>query len=130
MMLAHDHSIETLVDLIRADLASVQTEHRGRGTPIEVARVKINAKGRLALQMPRAKKVSHEAAVKTTLRIYLLLTREEAEQITLGIRFPSPRAAWLAQKPDGIAGWPIGFGKASGGRARSRGLNLDQSTLD
>jgi len=87
MMLAHDHSIETLVDLIRADLASVQTEHRGRGTPIEVARVKINAKGRLALHMPRAKKVSHEAAVKAALRIYPQLTREQAEQITLAFGF-------------------------------------------
>jgi hypothetical protein len=31
-MLAHGHSIETLVHLIRADLASVQTEHWGRGS--------------------------------------------------------------------------------------------------
>jgi len=86
-MLAHGHSIETLVHLIRADLASVQTEHWGRGSPIEVARIKINAKGRLALRMPRAKKVTHKAAIKAALKIYPQLTREEAEQITLAFGF-------------------------------------------
>jgi hypothetical protein len=87
MMLAHGHPIETIVDLIRADLASVQTEHRGCGTPIEVARFKINAKGRLARHMPRAKKVSRQSAVKAALRRYPQLTREEAEQITFAFGF-------------------------------------------
>jgi hypothetical protein len=53
MMLEHNHSIETIDALIDAGLAGLQTEDRGK--PVAAARVKITAKGRLAVQTRRLK---------------------------------------------------------------------------
>jgi hypothetical protein len=85
MMLEHGHSIETIIGLIDAGLASLLTEHRGR--PVEVARVKITAKGQLAVQTRRPKIESHDEAVKAALKAYPQLTHEEAEEITTAFGF-------------------------------------------
>ena len=84
MLVEHDHSSETIVGLIHAGLASVQTKHLG-GT-IEIARVKITAKGRLALRMPRAK-IETRDEVNAALKAYPDLTYEEAEEITMAFGF-------------------------------------------
>ena len=85
LLVEHDHSSETIVGLIHAGHASVQTKHLG-GT-IEIARIKITAKGRLALRMPRAKIETRDEAVNAALRAYPHLTYEEAEKITTAFGF-------------------------------------------
>jgi hypothetical protein len=50
MMLAHGFSIEQLVELVRAGLATATAEHMVAGTRmIEIARVRITEAGRRAL---------------------------------------------------------------------------------
>ena len=85
LLVEHDHSSETIVGLIHTGLASLQTKHLGK--PINTARVKITAKGRLALCMPRAKIETHDEAVNAALRAYPHLTYEEAEEITTAFGF-------------------------------------------
>ena len=85
LLVEHHHSSETIVGLIRAGLASLQTKHLGK--PVNTARVKITAKGRLALRMPRAKIETHDEAVNAALRAYPHLTYEEAEEITTAFGF-------------------------------------------
>jgi hypothetical protein len=80
LLVEHNHSSETIVDLIRAGLATLQTKHLGK--PITTARVKITAKGRLALGVPRAKIETRDEAVNAALKVYPHLTYEEAEEIT------------------------------------------------
>ena len=84
LLVEHHHSSETIVGLIRAGLASLQTKHLGK--PVNTARVKITAKGRLALRMPRAKIETHDEAVNAALRAYPHLTYE-AEEITTAFGF-------------------------------------------
>ena len=84
MVVEHDHSSETIVGLIHAGLASLQTKHLGR--PINT-RFKITAKGRLALRVPGAKIETHDEAVNAALRAYRHLTYEEAEEITRAFGF-------------------------------------------
>ena len=79
LLVEHDHSSETIVGLIHTGLASLQIEHLGK--PINTARVKITAKGRLALRMPRAKIETRDEAVNAALKAYPHLTYEEAEEI-------------------------------------------------
>jgi hypothetical protein len=85
LLVEHDHSSETIVGLIHAGLASLQTKHLGK--PIKTARVKITAKGRLALRVPRAKIETHDEAVNAALKAYPHLTYEEAEEITMAFGF-------------------------------------------
>jgi hypothetical protein len=85
LLVEHDHSSETIVGLIQAGHASVQTKHLG-GT-IDIARFKITAKGRLALRVPDAKIETHDEAVKAALKAYRHLTHEEAEEITRAFGF-------------------------------------------
>ena len=85
LLVEHDLSRETIVGLIRAGLASLQTKHLGK--PINNARVKITAKGRLALRMPRAKIETRDEAVNAALKAYPDLTYEEAEEITMAFGF-------------------------------------------
>jgi hypothetical protein len=85
LLVEHDHSSETIVGLIHAGHASVQTKHLG-GT-IEIARFKITAKGRLALRVSRVKIESHDEAVNAALNAYPHLTYEEAEKITTAFGF-------------------------------------------
>ena len=84
LLVEHDHSSETIVGLIDAGLASLQTKHLGK--PIN-ARFKITAKGRLALRVPGAKIETHDEAVNATLKAYRYLTYEEAEKITTAFGF-------------------------------------------
>src|SRR6516164_582186 len=84
-LVEHHHSRETIVGLIRAGLASLQTKHLGK--PVNTERVKITAKGRLALRMPRAKIETRDEAVNAALRAYPHLTYEEAEKITTAFGF-------------------------------------------
>ena len=85
LLVEHDHSSETIIGLIHAGLASLQTKHLGK--PIKTARVKITAKGRLALRMPRAKIETRGEAVNAALKAYPDLTYEEAEEITMAFGF-------------------------------------------
>ena len=85
LLVEHDHSSETIVGLIQAGHASVQTKHLG-GT-IDIARFKITAKGRLALRASRVKIGSHDEAVNAALKAYPDLTYEEAEEITMAFGF-------------------------------------------
>ena len=85
LLVEHGHSSETIVGLIQAGHASVQTKHLG-GT-IEIARVKMTAKGRLALRVSRVKIESHDEAVNAALNAYPHLTYEEAEKITMAFGF-------------------------------------------
>jgi len=85
LLVEHDHSSETIVGLIQAGHASVQTKHLG-GT-IDIARFKITAKGRLALRVPDAKIETHDEAVNAALKAYRHLTHEEAEEITRAFGF-------------------------------------------
>jgi hypothetical protein len=56
IMLAHGFSVEQLVDLVRAGLATAETEHVvARSSTFEVARVKITDAGRQALTDQEAK---------------------------------------------------------------------------
>jgi hypothetical protein len=82
LLVEHDHSSETIVGLIHAGLASLQTKHLGK--PIKSARVKITAKGRLALRVPRTKIETHDDAVNPALSH---LTYEEPEEITTAFGF-------------------------------------------
>ena len=84
LLVEHDHSSETIVGLIHAGLASLQTKHLGK--PIN-ARFKITAKGRLALRASRVKIGSHDEAVNAALTAYPHLTYEEAEKITMAFGF-------------------------------------------
>ena len=84
LLVEHDHSSETIIGLIHARLASLQTKHLG-GT-INV-RFKITAKGRLALRVSRVKIESHDEAVNAALTAYPHLTYEEAEKITMAFGF-------------------------------------------
>jgi hypothetical protein len=84
LLVEHDHASETIVGLIHAGLASLQTKHLGK--PIH-ARFKITAKGRLALRVPGAKIETHDEAVNATLKAYRHLTYEEAEKITTAFGF-------------------------------------------
>ena len=84
LLVEHDHSSETIVGLIHAGLASLQTKHLGR--PINT-RFKITAKGRLALRASRVKIGSHDEAVNAALTAYPHLTYEEAEKITMAFGF-------------------------------------------
>jgi len=85
LLVEHDHSSETIVGLIQAGHASVQTKHLG-GT-IDIARFKITAKGRLALRVPGAKIETHDEAVNAALKAYRHLTYEQAEEITRAFGF-------------------------------------------
>ena len=85
LLVEHDHSSETIVDLIRAGLATLQTKHLGK--PITTTRVKITAKGRLALGVPRAKIETRDEAVNAALKVYRHLTYKEAEEITRAFGF-------------------------------------------
>ena len=85
MLVEHDHSSETIIGLIHAGLASLQTKHLG-GT-IDIARFKITAKGRLALRVSRVKIEGHDEAVNAALNAYPHLTYEEAEKITTAFGF-------------------------------------------
>ena len=85
LLVEHDHSSETIIGLIHAGLASLQTKHLG-GT-IAIARIKITAKGRLALRVSRVKIESHDEAVNAALNAYPHLTHEEAEEITRAFGF-------------------------------------------
>src|SRR5262252_7465615 len=85
LLVEHDHSSETIVGLIHTGLASLQTKHLGK--PINNARVKITANGRLALRMPRAKIETRGEAVNAALSAYPHLTYEEAEKITTAFGF-------------------------------------------
>src|SRR6516165_390628 len=85
LVVQHDHSSETIMGLIHAGLASLQTKHLG-GT-IDIARFKITAKGRLALRVPEAKIETHDEAVNAALKVYRHLTHEEAEEITRAFGF-------------------------------------------
>ena len=82
LLVEHDHSSETIVGLIHTGLASLHL-----GKPINNARVKITAKGRLALRMPRAKIETRGEAVNAALKAYPDLTYEEAEEITMAFGF-------------------------------------------
>ena len=82
LLVEHDHSSETIVGLIHTGLASLHL-----GKPINNARVKITAKGRLALRMPRAKIETRDEAVNAALKAYPDLTYEEAEEITMAFGF-------------------------------------------
>ena len=84
LLVEHDHSSETIVGLIHAGLASLQTKDLGK--PIN-ARFKITAKGRLALRVSRVKIESHDEAVNGALNAYPHLTYEEAEKITTAFGF-------------------------------------------
>jgi hypothetical protein len=85
LLVEHDHSSQTIVGLIYTGLASLETKHLGK--PINTARVKITAKGRLALRMPRAKIETRDEAVNAALKAYPHLTYEEAEEITMAFGF-------------------------------------------
>ena len=85
LLVEHDHSSETIVGLIHAGLASLQTKHLGG--MIDIARFKITAKGRLALRVPEAKIETHDEAVNAALKAYRHLTYEEAEEITRAFGF-------------------------------------------
>ena len=84
LLVEHDHSSETIMGLIHAGLASLQTKHLGK--PIN-ARFKITAKGRLALRVPGGKIETHDEAVNAALKAYRHLTYEEAEEITRAFGF-------------------------------------------
>jgi hypothetical protein len=57
-MVWHAVAVETIVDLIRAGLASAETIKRlDRGRPIEVARLKITEAGRRALRRAETRTV-------------------------------------------------------------------------
>ena len=89
LLVEHDHSSETIVGLIHAGLASLQTKHletKHLGRPINT-RFKITAKGRLALRVPGAKIETHDEAVNAALKAYRHLTSEEAEEITRAFGF-------------------------------------------
>jgi hypothetical protein len=85
LLVEHDHSSETIVGLLHAGLASVQTNYLS-GT-IEIARFRITAKGRLALRASRVKIESHDEAVNAALNAYPHLTYEEADKITTAFGF-------------------------------------------
>jgi hypothetical protein len=84
LLVEQDHSSETIVGLIHAGLASLQTKDLGK--PINT-RFKITAKGRLALRVPGAKIETHDEAVNAALKAYRHLTYEEAEEITRTFSF-------------------------------------------
>ena len=46
---AHGVTTETMGDLVREKLATVATEHVGRGRPVQVVRLRITGAGRKAL---------------------------------------------------------------------------------